>query len=229
MDEPNPKFFEVFEFDVSFPGPQPLVIESYDYDLLFGDDLIGRTAIDMDDRYFSAEWRSMRNKPIEYRELYHESTALAQGTVTCWLDIIERKNKKGGTEARLWDIKPEPVRDYQLRVAVKKCKNIPIMDFEGTSDVFIKAWLSGDSHERRETDTHWRETNGTPDFQYRLLFDTQSPKATKGADEQAYLLNLFAYDRDVLSSDFLASFEIDLKPLYEECRSVQKPISLNKK
>ena len=71
LDEPNPKFYEAYEFDCSFPGAEPLIIEAWDYDLLFGDELIGRTAIDMDDRYFSAEWRSMRNKPIEYRELYH--------------------------------------------------------------------------------------------------------------------------------------------------------------
>ena len=88
LDEPNPTFYESFDFDVKFPGTAPLVIEAYDYDVLFGDDLIGKTVIDLDDRFFSPEWRSIINKPVEYRELYHESTTLAQGTVTCWLEII---------------------------------------------------------------------------------------------------------------------------------------------
>lgn len=134
----------MFEFNVQFPGTQPLIIESYDYDILFGDDLIGRTVIDLDDRYFSNEWQAINDKPIEYRELYHESTSLAQGTVTCWLDIIDRKDKKGNTEAKVWNIEPEPIRNYQLRVSVYDCTEIEMADSEGTSDVFVRAWLSGD-------------------------------------------------------------------------------------
>ena len=53
------------------------MIEAYDYDMLFGDDLIGRTEIDLDDRYYSSEWRAIHNKPIEFRELYHESTQIS--------------------------------------------------------------------------------------------------------------------------------------------------------
>lgn len=59
-DEPNPSFYEVFDFDVTFPGAQSIVIEAYDYDVLFGDDLIGRTVIDLDDRYYSNEWRQLK-------------------------------------------------------------------------------------------------------------------------------------------------------------------------
>jgi hypothetical protein len=36
-------------------------------DDLFGDDLIGDTIIDLDDRFFSAEWDSINDKPVEYR------------------------------------------------------------------------------------------------------------------------------------------------------------------
>jgi hypothetical protein len=38
-----------------------------DYDDLFGDDLIGKTIIDLEDRYFLPEWRALQNKPIEFR------------------------------------------------------------------------------------------------------------------------------------------------------------------
>jgi hypothetical protein len=31
----------------------------WDYDLLFGDDMIGETVIDLEDRYFSADWQSL--------------------------------------------------------------------------------------------------------------------------------------------------------------------------
>ena len=70
-DQPNPKFTQRLDFPVSFPGAPPLVIEAYDYDLLFGDDLIGKTAIDLDDRFFNPKWQAIDEKPIESRELYH--------------------------------------------------------------------------------------------------------------------------------------------------------------
>jgi len=54
-----------------------LEIEAYDYDDLFGDDLIGKTVIDLDDRLYCPEWRTIDNKPVEYRELYHPSTSLS--------------------------------------------------------------------------------------------------------------------------------------------------------
>jgi len=43
----------------------PLVIEAWDYDDLFGDDLIGSTTIDLDDRFFNPNWRRLEDKPIE--------------------------------------------------------------------------------------------------------------------------------------------------------------------
>ena len=55
---------------------------------------------------------------------------------------------------RKWDISPEPIQDYQLRLSVMEAKNIPTEDVEGTSDVFVKAWI--DPSNTRETDTHWR-------------------------------------------------------------------------
>jgi Ca2+-dependent lipid-binding protein len=52
---------------MKFPGAQPLEIEVFDYDDLFGDELIGKTVIDLDDRQFSPDWKSIKNKPIEFR------------------------------------------------------------------------------------------------------------------------------------------------------------------
>jgi hypothetical protein len=37
----------------------------WDYDLLFGDDLIGETVVDLEDRYFSPDWNAFDEKPIE--------------------------------------------------------------------------------------------------------------------------------------------------------------------
>ena len=89
LDEPNPKFNKYFEFKGDFPGAAPLVIEAWDYDDLFGDDMIGKTTIDLDDRFFSGDWQALDEKPIEYRDLHHPSTTLSQGVITCWVEIEE--------------------------------------------------------------------------------------------------------------------------------------------
>ena len=39
-----------------FPGCPMLDIKIYDHDDIFGDDLIGDTKVDLEDRFFSPEW-----------------------------------------------------------------------------------------------------------------------------------------------------------------------------
>jgi len=53
-----------------------LEILLYDFDDVFGDDLIGSSSIDLEDRYFSMEWKSLDDKPIEYRPIYHNLSSL---------------------------------------------------------------------------------------------------------------------------------------------------------
>jgi len=43
-------------FDATFPGAPSLRVAAFDYDELFGDDLIGDTLIDLEDRFYSHHW-----------------------------------------------------------------------------------------------------------------------------------------------------------------------------
>jgi Ca2+-dependent lipid-binding protein len=104
-DEANPDFYKVFEFEAVFPGCPLLNVQIYDYDDLFGDDLIGETKIDLEDRFFSPEWQSIRDKPIEYRQLYHQSSSISQGVVKLWVDIIPTSV---ANEFPKYDITPRP-------------------------------------------------------------------------------------------------------------------------
>lgn len=47
----------------------------------------------------------------------------------------------GQKEQKIWDISPEPILDYQIRLSVLDTENIPMMDYEGTSDVFMKVYI----------------------------------------------------------------------------------------
>jgi len=67
LDEPSPFFGKHYDFPVVFPGCPPVRVDIMDYDDLFGDDLIGTSWIDMEDRYFLPEWRALADKPVEFR------------------------------------------------------------------------------------------------------------------------------------------------------------------
>jgi hypothetical protein len=77
LDEPNPDFMKSYDFEAVFPGCPMLNMAVYDYDDLFGDDLIGDTNIDLEDRFFSPEWNAIKDKPIEYRQIYHSSSSIS--------------------------------------------------------------------------------------------------------------------------------------------------------
>jgi hypothetical protein len=162
----------------------------------------------------------MEEKPIEYRQIYHESTSLSQGVVICWLDI--EQSTKGNKEEKVWDITPEPIRDYEVRVSVLETKNVPCVDtLENMSDVFVKAYIDDD--DKRETDTHFRCSDGAASFNYRLKFDVTAPRK----DELRLVLQ--AWDFDLFSkNDYICEWVIDLERMFYNVRHAQTPVTLNK-
>jgi len=144
----------------------------YDYDEIFGDDLIGTSILDLEDRYFSMEWMSLTDKPVEYRQIYHESSSISQGNIKCWLEVIPIKDVPQHT---LWDITEKPAEEIEVRIAVLNCLDVEIMDMEGTSDVFFKGYFDS-KEDVQETDCHYRNQDGKPDFQYRLVYRIKHPR-----------------------------------------------------
>jgi len=127
-------------------------ISAYDYDDFFGDELIGTSLLELDDRYFSQNWQSLVNKPIEYRDLFHPTSNITQGVVKMWVEINQKDSKRANSDIK--NITPEPAEEYEFRFVVWKTKDIESMDWEGCSDLYIRAFLNPD--EDKITDTHWR-------------------------------------------------------------------------
>jgi Ca2+-dependent lipid-binding protein len=74
----NPGFFTSYDLPTKLPGPATLTIEVWDDDGFMAPDLIGATKIDLENRYFSREWRdkySGKKPPIEERTLFITKSA----------------------------------------------------------------------------------------------------------------------------------------------------------
>ena len=134
---------------------------------------------------------------------------------------IEPSNKQGKKEQKEWDIAPEPVKEYQIRLSVMDTKDVPCEDFEGVSDVFIRSYV--DDEDKKDTDTHFRCSNGKASFNYRILFDVKSPR------ENPLLLVMQAWDFDLFkSNDYICEWTLDLEKVFENVRLTQLPVILNK-
>lgn len=193
-------------------------MQFWDYDLLFGDDLIGETIVDLEDRYFSSDWKSFQDKPIEHRALRHESTEMSQGTVVMWAEINDANAPKDVN--KVYDISKKPVEEFEVRVVVWDTEDLEMMDAEGTTDGFIRCFFESD--ESKDTDTHFRNQDGKCSWNYRLLFPFSYPNKNYKMTVQAYDLDLFK------SNDLIGQVVIDLEELFSDGELAKRGMSLTK-
>ena len=160
-----------------------------DKDNFFSDDVIGKTVIDLEDRWFDHRWQKMgeenctvgdgkdnssakprwQTKPVERRSLYHAGAKQPQGILEMWLDIMKPDVADVFPPD---DVHLPPKQIFEVRVVLWKARDVPPMDWlEGMSDLFVKCWVEG--CKAQETDTHWRAKKGRASWNYRLLFDVE--------------------------------------------------------
>lgn len=218
LNQPNPTFCKKFDFESVFPGCPELRIDAMDHDFLFGDDLIGTNYLDLEDRFFTPEWRAIKNKPIEFRELHHPSSKMAQGTLRMWVEInaVDLPPEKKPIE---YDISPKPPKKMVVRVCIFKTNDIKMCDAEGTSDVYFRCFFDA-KKDALETDTHYRCQTGAASFNYRLNFHIETPRPH-------YRLTVQAYDRDFFkSNDIIGSNQIDLTQAILDADLTERPLEI---
>ena len=87
------------------------------------------------------------------------------------------------------------------------CNNVPSMDIEGKTDLYIKCWI--DDKEKKSTDTHYRCMSGNGSFNYRCLIDFDMPRESK-------VLVLQAWDRDLFKkNEYICEWTLDLSVLIQ--------------
>ena len=152
--------------------------------------------------------------------MYHKSTKVSQGIIKCWIEIIPTAaNVK---ESIVWNISKRPITNFDIRLIIWDTKDVKIMDWEGTSDIYVRAFFDSVNQTKR-TDTHYRSMNGKGSFNYRLHFDVENPSRKQ-------VLSLQVWDADLFSkNDFIGDSSLNLALPIEDAAMTNKIISLNKK
>ena len=215
-NETNVKWYKHYDILTEFPGESTLSVEVWDYNPIFKDELIGLTKLDLEDRYFDYEWQNLQFKPIETRPLINPDFSNQQGNITLWVEIFDRKDS---INMEPWQIEPEPISELELRLVVWETEDMRMMDDEGTSDIYIVAFV--DPSKKQSTDTHIRCTTGNASFNWRIILPLSVPNTNNK-------LCLHAYDKDIFSKDdFISGGEIDLTDIIKIPKNLDVPISFN--
>lgn len=137
-----------------------------------------------------------------------------------WMEIFDKKNKR---EMTPWDIAEPPEMKMEIRLVIWKTKDIPNMDVEETSDVYVVGFI--DPKNKSETDTHFRCMNGMASFNWRMVEKlSYHPKSHMSA------LQLQVYDKDIFSADdYICSSVINLKQILDQVYNLDIPVNFTEK
>ena len=216
-DQKNCKWYKHYDIAGEMPGSSNLKIEVLDYDDLLSDDIIGSTVIDLEDRYFNCDWQGLIEKPVEVRPLLHGDLNGPQGQIYLWLDIFDASIKSSKIP---WKIAQEPITEYQVRFIVWETEDMEMMDIEGTSDIYVLAYL--DQKEIQKTDIHYRCQSGQASFNWRILLPLRLPSIDPK-------ITLQVYDKDIFASDdYMSGATISLKDLTVAPQYLQMPMKFTR-
>jgi hypothetical protein len=94
-DTNNPGFYKHFDIAVSIPGASTLTIQVWDDDGIVGDDLIGETKIDLEERFFDKTWREINDTAAERVILNQTKKKSKKDKKSTQAMITEDKSEKG--------------------------------------------------------------------------------------------------------------------------------------
>ena len=224
----NPYFGQVYEWTrIKIPGTSALKVEVFDDDVI-GEDLVGVTEVDIEERFLSQEWQDLGlgndnivRRPSECRDLFCKGHTVTQGSIEMWVEVFPASD---APRHPFVDISAPQKDLFELRVVIWDASDMISMDRigDGLNDLFISAHLYyRDSQNRlheavHETDIHWRAQAGKGSFNYRLLFpDLELPMDDGAADSDLPRFVLRAWDQDVIGDkDLIGSAEVDIRDMF---------------
>ncbi|OQS01372.1 hypothetical protein ACHHYP_01203 [Achlya hypogyna] len=230
-DVVDPDFYKVFEFNVQFPGASTLTIDAFDHDFIGGDDLIGSTTIDLEDRFFDKNWHDLGKefktterwfpKPVEQRALTIPTSKAQMGQLKLWVDILTPKEAANYPHV---DIAMPPAQHYELRVVIWKTKEVPSFDeITDMNDLFVRASLEGCDHQ--DTDIHWRAKKGKASFNWRMKFPVALGHKQHNSKFPYFKLQM--WDKDIFSAnDCIAEGIIDMSAHFKKVCQLKSSLQI---
>ena len=115
--------------------------------------------------------RWQQNPPAEWRKLLSPLSAVEQGRLHLWVEIIA-KSKLDAEPHRYpkYNIEPPPQQRWELRVICWAGRNLPQdVDLGDLADWYVKASIG--NAKPQDTDTHLRAQRGKASWNWRFKFD----------------------------------------------------------
>jgi hypothetical protein len=199
-------FYKCYELKPQFPNETSLEISVWDWGKIIPDELIGTTKIDLENRYFSKQWKDYELKPYEFRTLWNPTSRSPQGQIKLWLEILTEKE---ASKIPMEQLSPPAPIEYELRVIVWDTKDVVFKD-DKMSDIFCSVYPEGQDHQ--VTDTHWRSEDHNGIFNWRMKFPITLPAAFSVPK-----LKFQIWDKDILNpNDAIAEANLNLRSFYKK-------------
>eukprot|EP01122_Echinamoeba_exundans_P013557 TRINITY_DN5939_c0_g1_i1.p1 TRINITY_DN5939_c0_g1~~TRINITY_DN5939_c0_g1_i1.p1 ORF type:complete len:1400 (-),score=332.16 TRINITY_DN5939_c0_g1_i1:124-4323(-) len=214
----DPEWNKCFQFNSTVPSSESeIIISVYDHDAHGKDDLVGETAIDLETRWFSDEWKAMDPKPIERRQLRHPSSKHPQGFLDMFIDIMtpEEARRKPQEDLR----PPRSKQQWELRVVVWNTKDVkPRDNYTKESDIFVSGKPSADGCDVQVTDVHWRSDNGEGMFNWRFVW----PNIVLPSKNPRFVIQV--WDKDYIGvNDAIAEATLNFRSLFAKAFALEEP------
>ncbi|CDJ38928.1 C2 domain-containing protein, putative [Eimeria tenella] len=140
------------------------------------DECVGKTFIDMEDRFFNPKVAAMVEQeitPIELRTLKVEGSTVSHGTLRGFFEIMTEDYAQEHPQFTLASAEAD---DFQLRLVIWRVKAVPLDDNSSVS-MFVRSifTLEENSEIVHDTDTHYNSKDGSGVFNWRCVFDVKIP------------------------------------------------------
>merc|ERR1719382_55328 len=168
MNTSEPRFFTTEERDIQLPDEALFEVGLYDWQEYGAPQLIGKTLMDLEDRWFTEDYQEYMKKhqvPIEYRPILSGDVgSLCKGSLEMWVELLDSQEAAEVKKSPLFQ--PPPV-EVEMRVIVWGVRNMSLRlcvdefgDERERVDILARCALScsaflGPQPDAQETDIHY--------------------------------------------------------------------------
>eukprot|EP00923_Selenidium_pygospionis_P045367 GHVN01078366.1.p1 GENE.GHVN01078366.1~~GHVN01078366.1.p1 ORF type:complete len:1136 (+),score=118.27 GHVN01078366.1:709-4116(+) len=207
----KPEFNRCYQVPVALPNHAIIEVAVMNAGSI-KDEVIGKTHIDIEDRWFHPTFQALMQTdsiPIELRNLKLPGQLISYGSLRTWLEIMPHDVAQAKPITVLSSPDPE---EFQIRVVLWRAKGIPREDNTSVS-FFLRCQfqLSEALTDSQDTETHYNSKDGTGIFNWRVVINCTIPAPFPN-------LKIQVWNSSLLSGEPIGECNIDLSPDFVRAR-----------